>query len=210
MPENGSSAAAVSSSASRLWITTGSPSSSASSSCASNSCRCSLGRRVAGGTVSSPVSPTATAFGWSSSSRSSSRRPRSALPRWCGSMPSAANDALVRVGDGERRTTRLDAGADRHDARDAGRPGSLDEEAAGSSHASRCACESVTRPRRAVDSREEWRVRARCPREPASCPTRRSSQPRAAVGRGPRGSVRGLGRYARERDGDDAEPSTRS
>ena len=42
-------------------------------------------------TVSSPVSPTATAFGWASSSRSSSTRPASEVPDWCGSMPSAAN-----------------------------------------------------------------------------------------------------------------------
>ena len=46
-PGNGASAAAVSTLAARLWITTGSPSASASSRCASNSRRCS-------GSVSAP------------------------------------------------------------------------------------------------------------------------------------------------------------
>ena len=61
--QGGSSAAAVSALASRLWITTGSPTSSASASWASNRVRCS--RRAAGavGRPSSPISPTATTRG---------------------------------------------------------------------------------------------------------------------------------------------------
>ena len=40
--------------------------------------------------VVEPASPTATAAGWPSSSRSSSTRSASSVPAWCGSMPSAA------------------------------------------------------------------------------------------------------------------------
>ena len=62
---------------------------SASSSWASKSRRWSAGVACSR-TLSSPVSPTATAFELASSSRSSSTRSASALEAWCGSMPRTA------------------------------------------------------------------------------------------------------------------------
>ena len=74
MPSKPASAASVSSSAARVWITTGLPSSAASASWRVEE---AAARRAARSRGSSrgPVSPTATAFGCASSSRSSSRSP---------------------------------------------------------------------------------------------------------------------------------------
>ena len=88
--------------------------------------RCSSGVAYSR-TLSSPVSPTATAFGCASSSRSSSSRPASGPAACAGRSPSAAYTPSCASAIASARPARVDPGADRDDPRHAGRAAALDE-----------------------------------------------------------------------------------
>ena len=102
-PESRPGAAAVSASASRVWITTGRPASAASSSWRSKSARCAAPRREVVEVVEARLADRDRPRVRRGARRA--RRPAlaSGPPAWCGSIPSAANTPSLGVGDRERR-----------------------------------------------------------------------------------------------------------
>ena len=120
MPSKPSSAAAVSSEAARVWMTTGLPSSAASSSCALEELALAVARRVVAVVVEPGLPDRDGALGCGEQLAQLVDGGRVGSPAWCGWIPSAAKTPVVSLGDGERLAAGVEPGADRDDPLDPG------------------------------------------------------------------------------------------
>ena len=113
--------------------------------------------------------------------------------------------ARLLPGKRERRPARLDARADGDDTLDPRRARALQHRAAGSAQASRCACVSIKRPRRA---RRAGRAAApaRCRSQARAHPSARRPMQRPRSGRAHAGSRGGRRQVRVERDRDGTDP----